>query len=112
GWVYTVRVDGDDERRLARGAHPAWSPDGNRIALDRDDQIVTLRWYGGGVKAAGTGADPAYAADGRLAVVRDGQVVAGGRIVDAGAEPAWSADGRHVAYVRNDTIYIHGKAGP
>ena len=110
GSVYTVRVDGDDERRLASGAHPAWSPNGERIALDRDDTIVTFRWGGGGVRTAGSGSDPAYAPDGRLAVVRDGEVVAGGRIVDEGAEPAWSADGKHVAYVRDDTIYVDGKA--
>ncbi len=110
GSVYTVRADGDDERKLAVGAHPAWSPNGDRIALDRDDTIVTLRWDGGGVRNAGTGSDPAYAPDGRLAVVRDGEIVAGGRIVDAGTEPTWSADGKHVAYVRDDTIYIDGKA--
>ena len=48
GSVWTVRVDGDDERRLARGAHPAWSPNGERIAFDRDGTIVSLRWDGGG----------------------------------------------------------------
>ena len=111
GSVYTIRVDGDDERRLAPGAHPAWSPNGERIALDRDDTIVTLRWDGGGVRTAGTGSDPAYAPDGRLAVVRDGEIVAGGRIVDEGTEPAWSADGKHVAYVRDDTIYVDGQRG-
>jgi hypothetical protein len=110
GWVFTVRVDGDDLRRLAPGAHPAWSPNGNRIALDREDEIVTLRWDGGGVRRAGTGTDPAYASDGRLAVVRDGEIVAGGRVVDEGAEPAWSADGRNVAYVRDGTIYVDGRA--
>ena len=110
GSVYTIRVDGEDERKLASGEHPAWSPNGARIALDRDDTIVTLRWDGGGVRNAGTGSDPAYAPDGRLAVVRDGEVVAGGRIVDEGTEPAWSADGKHVAYVRDDTIYVDGKA--
>jgi hypothetical protein len=109
GVVYTVRVDGLDERRLAPGAHPAWSPDGARIALDRDDRIVTLRWYGGGTVDAGAGSDPAYAGDGRLAVVRDGEVVAGGRIVDEGSEPAWSPDGRHVAYVRDGTIFVDGR---
>ena len=110
GFVYTVRVDRDDERRLARGAHPSWSPTGERIALDRDDTVATLRWEGGGVRIAGRGSDPAYAPDGRLAVVRDGQIVAGTRLIDEGTEPAWSADGRHVAYVRADTIYVDGKA--
>ncbi|MGZ4289886.1 MAG: lysyl oxidase family protein [Gaiellaceae bacterium] len=62
------------------------------------------------MRTAGTGSDPAYAPDGRLAVVRDGEIVAGGRIVDEGAEPAWSADGRHVAYVRGGTIYVDGRA--
>jgi hypothetical protein len=109
GSVHTIRADGSDDRRLAPGAHPAWSPNGERIALDRDDRIVTLRWYGGGVRVAGTGSDPAYASDGRLAVVREGQIVAGTRVVDEGAEPAWSADGKHVAYVRDGSIYIDRK---
>jgi hypothetical protein len=110
GVVYTVRADGEDERKLATGEHPAWSPDGERIALDRDDEIVTLNWYGGGVKDAGPGTDPAYASDGRLAVVRDGEVIAGERDLGPGAEPTWSPDGRHVAYVNDGEILIDGKA--
>jgi hypothetical protein len=104
-----VRVDGTDVRRLARGAHPAWSPDGVRIALDRDSEILTMRWYGGDVKDAGAGTDPAYASDGRLAVVQDGEIVTGTRTIDAGESPTWSPDGTRIAYVRDGEIYVNGK---
>ena len=42
GHVYTVRVDGLDERVLAEGAHPAWSPDGNADRVRPRRQIVTV----------------------------------------------------------------------
>jgi hypothetical protein len=109
GFVWTIRADGLDERRLARGAHPDWSPDGERIAFDRDGEIFVARWwYGGAQRDAGPGTEPAYAADGRLAVVQDGQISVGGRIVAEGAAPDWSADGR-LAWVRDGWIYIAGK---
>jgi hypothetical protein len=109
GWIWTVRADGEDERRLAPGAHPDWSPDGSRIAFDRDGQIVTaLWWYGGTVRHAGEGTEPAYGPDGQLAVVRDGTIVAGGRAVAQGESPDWSADGR-LAWVDDGEIYIAGK---
>ena len=79
GWVWTIRADGLDERKLARGAHPDWSPDGTRIAFDRDGETYTaLWWYGGAQRDAGAGTDPAYAPDGRLALVADGQITVGG----------------------------------
>jgi hypothetical protein len=109
GWVWTVRADGEDERRLTLGAHPDWSPDGERIAFDRDGEVLTSRWWTASVlRRAGAGTDPAYAPDGRLAVVRDGSIVAGGRIVAEGQSPDWSADGR-LAWVRDGVIYIAGR---
>jgi hypothetical protein len=109
GWVLTIRVDGEDERRLARGAHPDWTPDGSRIAFDRGGEAWSALWPGGGVRDLGPGTDPAYSATGRLAVVQDEQILVGGNVVAQGHSPAWSADGR-LAWVRGDTIYIAGRA--
>jgi len=110
GRIYTVRVDGLDERTLAIGAHPTWSPDGARIAFDRAGQIVSVRWYGGGVRRVTEGEDPAYAPNGRLAVVREGEIVVGGRVVGEGTSPAWAPDGTRLAYVRDNVIYVGDKA--
>ena len=109
GWVWTVRVDGLDERRLARGAHPDWSPDGSRLAFDRDGETYVARWwYGGAQKDAGAGTDPAYAPDGRLAIVQDGQIVVGGNVVATGTSPDWSPNGQ-LAWVRDGDIYVAAK---
>jgi hypothetical protein len=109
GWVWTIRADGLDERKLARGAHPDWSPDGTRIAFDRDGETYTaVWWYGGAQKDAGTGTDPAYAPDGRLALVVDDQISVGGNVIAPGTSPDWSADGR-LAWVRDGMIYIAGR---
>jgi hypothetical protein len=109
GWVWTIRADGLDERKLARGAHPDWSPDGTRIAFDRDGETYTaVWWYGGSQKDAGTGTDPAYAPDGRLALVADDQISVAGNVVAQGTSPDWSADGR-LAWVRDGMIYIAGR---
>ena len=109
GRVYTVRVDGLDERDLAAGAHPTWSPDGHRIAFDRDNQIISLRWHGGAPRVVTDGEEPAYAPNGRLAVVSDGEIVVAGQIVAKGSSPAWSPDGR-LAYVRDSVIYVAEQA--
>jgi hypothetical protein len=109
GFVYTVRADGLDERLLARGVHPDWSPDGKRIAFDRDGEAYSLRWYGGDLRDIGPGIEPAYRGDGRVALVRDGQIVLGSRVlVQDGTTPDWSPDGK-LAWVRDNVIYVAGR---
>jgi hypothetical protein len=103
-----VRADGVDERRVARGARPAWSPLGRRIAFDRNGRIVSARWHGGDVKTIAEGTEPAYARDGRLAFVRDGRILVRGRAVARGRQPTWSPQGR-LAYVRDRRIFVGGR---
>ena len=109
GVVYTVRADGLDERKLATGAHPAWSPDGTHRARPgrRDLHAALVRRRREG---RGPGTDPAYSPTGQLAVVEAGDIVAGARDLGPGSEPTWSPNGKELAYVNDGEITIDGKA--
>jgi Tol biopolymer transport system component len=122
GWIHRIDADGTDERRLARGRSPAWSPGGNRIVFvsDRtgDDDLWSIRAVGGGLQrltsSPGNETDPAWAPDARriayatdetgtaelalldLATKKRGQLTADQAIA---SNPGWSPDGRRVAYV-------------
>lgn len=107
--VWTVRADGLDLRRLAAGGHPAWSPDGARIAYDRDGEIYSARWFGGDARKLVAGTEPAYSSAGRLAYVRDGEVVAGTRTIGTGANPTWAPSGKQIAYDSKGKLYVDGR---
>jgi Tol biopolymer transport system component len=38
-WIWTVRTDGTQLRRLARGTKPRWTPGGRRIVFQREDSV-------------------------------------------------------------------------
>jgi hypothetical protein len=109
GWIYTIRADGDDLRKLVRGEHPTWSWKGDRIAFDRDGEIYSVLWYGGGEHDVAAGTEPAYAPDGRLAYVQDGEIIAGTRTIDKGEHPTWSPNSLQVAYEKDGDIYVDGR---
>jgi len=105
-----VRADGLDLRRLARGTHPAWAPDGDRIAFDRDGEIRSVAWSGGGARIVAARTEPAYSASGVLAYVDvGGEVVAGAHTIGPGLDPAWSPTGRQVAYDDGTSLYVDGE---
>lgn len=124
GFIY--RTYGLQETRLTEGYHPAWSPDGQRIAfarhangrsdiylMDADGSNVIRRTHPGASDDHYGFHSPAWSPDGRrLAVAStDGyggnlytlNVAGDGAPVHTrgmAAEPAWSPDGSKIAFVR------------
>lgn len=102
-----------------RETHPAWSPDGRRLAFVRKDarfvpHLVLMDADGGNLRVRASNVhSPSWSPDGhRLAVARgdcvyecgifvisvDGDSPVGTHVIN-GAEPAWSPDGTKIAFV-------------
>lgn len=98
GTIWTVKPDGTGQAALTPNAlwreHPAWSPDGTRIAFERKGGLNTRIWV---MNADGTGL----------------QEVSGAAGDDSA--PAWSPDGLRIAYshYRNGSgeIYVMNADG-
>jgi Tol biopolymer transport system component len=74
GDIETIDLDGGNEKRLAKGDSPAWSPDGTKLAYSHDGGVWTIPADGGEERS----------------------------ITDEGESPAWSRDGRLIAFMREE----------
>jgi Tol biopolymer transport system component len=137
--IYLVNADGSGVTRLTTGGSPAWSPDGQRIALNRSGNIYVIDATGANEIQLVAGASPTWSPDGKriaftssegIAVMNaDGSgvttLVRHGFRTDTYApwdmgvgNPAWSPDGAHIAFehfgdgdIQPSQIYIMGADG-
>jgi len=115
--IWTMNGDGTDQRQITTGGgkyHPAWSPDGTKIAFEDGDGIhITNADGSGGRLFLETGINPSWSPDGTRIAFDDRSFPWPGFVeiafVDGHAPPigllangrdlVWSPSGARIAYV-------------
>jgi Tol biopolymer transport system component len=129
GDIYIYDPTNESTVQLTSGGHyghPAWSPDGGRIAFAQQDpspvRSYVINADGSGRQLVGEGGSPAWSPDGRrlaLAGRRDGQGAILVKSMDDPNQPvvrigfdrgyhdfpAWSPDGTRIAFVSDWTAF-------
>ncbi len=128
--IFIESVDGSSLQRVTTGnnvldSNPRWSPDGSRLAFDRDGSSVYVVSPGGVPKRLTNGRQPDWSPDGsRIVFARSSGIYtmdpSGGSVkrvavgVDVGEYvefPRWSPDASRIAFLRDGRIYIVPAAG-
>jgi Tol biopolymer transport system component len=113
--IYVMNPDGSAQTRLTSGQvddrNPDWSPDGRRIAFNRDGDVYVMNADGSGLMrltSFGAGCSscaPSWSPDGsRIAfggvLVMNADGSGQTRLTYWGSDPTWSPDGSRIAFSR------------
>jgi Tol biopolymer transport system component len=122
--IYTVDIDGSNERYLIDGYEAKWSPDGKKIVFCKDTNIIIMDTdCKSQVKIAGLSDYPSWSPDGKQLAFRsiDGEIYKidsdGNNIVlltkridnvkkimNNAVNPSWSPDGRYIIFWDMETL--------
>jgi len=120
GDLFVVDADGSHKGRITATLDdersPDWSPDGMRLVVERDANVVVVRADGQGSRRLAAGESPSWSPGGGRIAYSDGDgddlytvPPGGGRprklygTPGAQTEPAWSPDGRRLAFISDES---------
>ncbi|MBT9143232.1 MAG: Dipeptidyl-peptidase 5 [Dehalococcoidia bacterium] len=121
--IWVMNADGSEQRELAEGEYPVWSPDGTKIAFQRGRGIWVMNADGSEQRWLAEGWRPAWSPDGTRIAFEWGRGMwpediwvmnADGseqRWLAEGGRPAWSPDGTKIAFQRGRGIWVMNADG-
>jgi len=111
--IYVVNTDGSGLTHLTEGADPAWSPDGQYIALYSSEEIYVMKTDGSGRRRIADGGGAVWSPNSQMiAFEQSGDSIytvnadgSGLMRIAEGRSPAWSPNSQMIAFEQSGDIY-------